>query len=109
VKGKQGEHHDALFNKNNRVEIAAVMRYEETVSRRQSRPPPCNQSVHVPFFGFRALRVILPLPARRERANLSTAIAIWRGRGPAVKMTDTERERVKKGDQPLASRGGVPL
>jgi hypothetical protein len=65
VKGKQGEHHDALFNKNNRVEIAAVMRYEETVSRRQSRPPPCcrvTKACMCPFSDFARYVSFYPSP-----------------------------------------------
>ena len=37
-----------------------------------------------------------PSPRARPRVDLSTAMATRRGRGPAVNMTDAERERVKK-------------
>ena len=73
------------------------------VSRRQSRasresvgPPVKAKGPPVKAKALLRSCHFYPSPRARPRVDLSTAMATRRGRGPAVNMTDAERERVKK-------------
>ena len=84
------------------------------VSRRQSRasresvgPPVKAKGPPVKAKALLRSCHFYPSPRARPRVDLSTAMATRRGRGPAVNMTDAERERVKMKVRKKEADGGL--